>query len=130
MRKENTMPIVNGKYKNPGWANGQRPPVNAQNLNDISDTLERLDAGGGGVSTLVTLTVAGWSNKTQSVSVPGVSANEAAQLITPVPAIASQSAYYDAGIRATGQAANSVTFTADTVPTANLSVYVVVQEVS
>lgn len=50
MRKENTMPIVNGKYKNPGWANGQRPPINAQNLNDISDTLERLDAGGGGVS--------------------------------------------------------------------------------
>lgn len=124
------MPIVNGKYKNPGWANGQRPPVNAQNLNDISDTLERLDAGGGGVSTLVTLTAAGWSNKTQSVSVPGVSANEAAQLITPVPAIASQSAYYDAGIRATGQAANSLTFTADTVPTANLSVYVVVQGVN
>lgn len=130
MRKENTMPIVNGKYKNPGWANGQRPPVNAQNLNDISDTLERLDAGGGGVSTLVTLTVAEWSNKTQSVSVPGVSANEAAQLITPVPAIASQSAYYDAGIRATGQAANSVTFTADPVPTVNLSVYVVVQGVN
>lgn len=124
------MPIVNGKYKNPGWANGQRPPVNAQNLNDISDTLERLDAGGGGVSTLVTLTVAEWSNKTQSVSVPGVSANEAAQLITPVPAIASQSAYYDAGIRATGQAANSVTFTADPVPTVNLSVYVVVQGVN
>lgn len=130
MRKENSMPIVNGKYKNPGWANGQRPPVNAQNLNDISDTLERMDAGGGGVSTLVTLTAAGWSNKTQSVSVPGVSANEAAQLITPVPAIASQSAYYDAGIRATGQAANSLTFTADTVPTANLSVYVVVQGVN
>lgn len=123
------MPIVNGKYKNPGWANGQRPPVNAQNLNDISDTLERLDAGGGS-STLVTLTVAGWSNKAQTVSVPGVSSNEAAQLITPVPAIASQSAYYDAGIRATGQAANSLTFTADTVPTVNLSVYVVVQGVS
>lgn len=124
------MPLVNGKYKNPGWVNNQPPRINASELNAISDTLEALDAGGGGSSTLVTLTAAGWSNKTQTVSVPGVSANEAAQLITPVPAIASQSAYYDAGIRATGQAANSVTFTADTVPTANLSVYVVVQGVN
>lgn len=130
MRKENSMPIVNGKYKNPGWVNNQPPRINASELNAISDTLENLDTGGGGASTLVTLTAAGWSNKTQTVSVPGVSANEAAQLITPVPAIASQSAYYDAGILATGQAANSITFTADTTPTVNLSVYVVVQGVS
>lgn len=130
MRKENSMPIVNGKYKNPGWVNNQPPRINASELNAISDTLENLDTGGGGASTLVTLRAAGWSNKTQTVSVPGVSANEAAQLITPVPAIASQIAYYDAGIRATGQATNSITFTADTVPTANLSVYVVVQGVN
>lgn len=122
------MPIVNGKYKNPGWTNHARPPIDAQNLNDISDTLEKLDQGGES-SALVTLSAAGWSNRTQTVSVPGVSANEGEQLITPVPAIASQSAYYDAGIRATGQAANAVTFTADTVPSANLSVYVVVQGV-
>ena len=124
------MPLVNGKYKNPGWKNNQPPAINATELNAISDTLEALDAGGGGSSTLVTLTAVGWSNKTQTVAVPGVSANEAAQLITPVRAIASQSAYYDAGILATGQAANSITFTADTVPTVNLSVYVVVQGVS
>lgn len=37
------MPIVNGKYQNPGWVNGQRPPINAAELNAISDTLERLD---------------------------------------------------------------------------------------
>ena len=122
------MPIVNGKYQNPGWMDKQRPPINAQNLNDISETMEKLDAAVS--STLVTLTVAGWSNSTQTVSVPGVSANEGDQLITPVPAIASQSAYYDAGTRATGQAANSLTFTANTVPTGDLSVYVVVQEVA
>lgn len=121
------MPIVNGKYQNPGWLNNQRPPINAQNLNDISETLEKLDRAVS--STLVTLTTAGWSNSTQTVSVPGVSANEGDQLITPVPDIASQSAYYNAGIRATGQAANSVTFTAATVPTTNLSVYIVIQEV-
>lgn len=84
----------------------------------------------GPASTLVTLTASGWSNKTQTVSVPGISAAEGTQLITPVPRAASQTAYYAAGVRATGQAANSLTFTADTVPTANLQIYVVIQEVA
>lgn len=45
------MPIVNGIYKNPGWTNGEGTPINAQNLNDICNTLEKLDAGrGGGVT--------------------------------------------------------------------------------
>lgn len=44
------MPIVNGKYKNPGWIDNARPPISAQNLNDISDTLEKLDQGGGGTT--------------------------------------------------------------------------------
>ena len=42
------MPIINGKYKNPGWVNNQQPPISAENLNDISTTLENLDAQGGG----------------------------------------------------------------------------------
>lgn len=37
------MPIVNGKYQNPGWVNGQRPAIDAAELNAISNTLERLD---------------------------------------------------------------------------------------
>ena len=80
----------------------------------------------------VTLTASGWDStaKTQTVTVTGVSATETAQLITPVPALASQTSYYDAGIKCTGQAANSLTFTADTVPTADLTVYVTIQEVS
>ena len=80
----------------------------------------------------VTLSASGWNStaKKQTVTVAGVSATETAQLITPVPALASQAAYYDAGIRCTGQAANSLTFTADTVPTADLTVYVTIQEVS
>lgn len=75
----------------------------------------------------VTLTTSGWSSNTQTVTVPGVVASETAQLITPTPAIASQSAYYEAGIMCTGQAANSLTFTCQTVPTSNLTVYVVIQ---
>lgn len=81
---------------------------------------------------LVTLSSSGWDSsvKTQTVAVSGVLADESAQVIQPIPAIASQSAYNAAGILATGQAANSVTFTATTVPTADLSVYIVITEVT
>nr|DAY17211.1 MAG TPA: tail fiber-like protein [Caudoviricetes sp.] len=75
----------------------------------------------------ITLTAAGWSSNAQTVTVSGVVASETAQLIAPTPAIASQSAYYEAGIMCTGQAANSLTFTCQTVPTSNLTVYVVIQ---
>ena len=77
----------------------------------------------------VTLSASGWSGNSQTVTVFGVSADESAQLIMPVPALASQTAYYEAGILVTGQAANSLTFTCQTVPTADLTVYVVMQEV-
>lgn len=91
-------------------------------------------------SVTVTLTADGWTNTMapvepggetlghrQTVTVSGVSATETAQLITPTPAIASQSAYYEAGIMCTNQGTNSLTFTCQTVPTSNLTVYVVIQ---
>ena len=77
----------------------------------------------------VTLTAAGWSNNQQTVTVNGVSATETAQLIQPMPAVASQQAYMAAGIYCSGQAANSLTFTCSTVPTQNITVYVAIQEV-
>lgn len=77
----------------------------------------------------ITLTASAWSNNAQTVTVSGVSATETAQLIQPMPAMASQSAYYAAGILCTNQAANSLTFTCQTVPTEDLTVYVVMQEV-
>lgn len=84
------------------------------------------------VSTAVTLSASGWnsSSKTQTVTVPGVLTDETKQLITPTPAIASQTDYYNAGIRCTNQAADSLTFTAETVPTEDLTIYVTIQEVS
>lgn len=78
----------------------------------------------------VTLTAAGWSSNTQTVTVSGVLADESAQLIQPMPAIASQAAYYAAGILCTNQAANSLTFTCQEAPTSDLTVYVVIQEVT
>lgn len=81
------------------------------------------------ISISVSLPVSGWSNNTQTVTVTGVLADETKQLIQPMPAIASQSAYYEAGILCTGQAANQLTFTCQTVPMSDLTVYVVMQEV-
>lgn len=79
----------------------------------------------------VTLLTSAWNgeSKTQTVTVSGVSADENAQLIIPTPVIASQTAYYESGILCTGQAVDSLTFTCKTVPTEDLTVYVVIQEV-
>lgn len=80
-------------------------------------------------SVSITLPASGWSDSTQTVTVSGVLADETAQLIQPMPTIASQGAYMAAGIYCSGQAANSLTFTCQTVPTADLTVYIVMQEV-
>ena len=79
----------------------------------------------------ISLLASGWdsSTSTQTVTVNGVVADETAQLIIPKPARASQSAYYKAGIMYTEQDDNSLTFTASTIPTEDLTVYVVIQEV-
>lgn len=82
-------------------------------------------------ATKVTLTVAGWNatSKTQTATVTGILSDESKQLILPMPASTSLEAYSAAGIQATGQGANSLTFTCQTVPTAAIDVWVSVQEV-
>lgn len=99
-----------------------------------SNTLYAItDAGDSAIpkAKLITLTVAGWDNsaKTQSVTVAGILADESKQMIIPMPATASMTAYNDAGIQCTSQAENTLTFTADTVPTAVIQVYVTYQDV-
>ena len=59
-------------------------------------------------------------------TVTGVSSDESAQLIQPVPNSSSRSEYESCGVKAVSQAANSLTFSCDTVPSNNLTVYVVV----
>lgn len=81
-------------------------------------------------SVMISLPVSGWSSLKQTVTVAGVLADESAQLIYPVPALASQTAYMDAAIRCTAQAENSLTFTADATPTADITVFVVIQGVN
>lgn len=81
-------------------------------------------------ATLITLSSSRWSSNSQTVTVSGVLADESAQMIQPMPTIASQSAYIEAGVLCTNQAANRLTFTCQTVPTSNLTVYVVIQPLS
>lgn len=80
----------------------------------------------------VTLSVSRWDStaKTQTATVVGVLADESKQVIIPMPAGTSMSAYNEAGIQMTAQAANTVTFTADTVPKVDVEVWVVVQSVN
>ena len=80
----------------------------------------------------VILTSAGWDSaeKTQTVTVRGVLADETAQLITPIPSKASMAIYYDCGILCTGQADGALTFTArKDIPNVSLNVFVTIQEV-
>lgn len=81
-------------------------------------------------SVSVTLQASAWNSNAQTVSVTGVLADETAQLVTPVPALASQSAYYEAGVLCTGQAAGQLVFECSTVPSADLTVYVVIQSLA
>ena len=80
----------------------------------------------------ITLSASAWNSEsnTQTIAVSGVSADENAQLIIPTPVISSQTAYYESGILCTGQAVDSLTFTCKTVPMEDLTVYVMIQEVS
>lgn len=108
--------------------------VTPQTLRDAQKTQARENIGAAQqpIFRSVTLSASGWnsSSKTQTVTVSGVLADETKQLITPTPALASQTAYYEAVVLCTGQAANQLTFTAKKIPTADLTVYVTIQEVS
>lgn len=74
----------------------------------------------------VTLTAVGWSDNRQTVSAPGVSADELSQLLIPVAAQTAMEAYDDAAIRCRVQAKNSLTFTCEEVPAVDLTVYIVI----
>ena len=92
-------------------------------------------AAGGGASVTahkITLTAAGWSstNKTQSVTLTGVLADEDKPLIIPMPTITNLTDYNDAGVQCIGQAANTLTFSCDNVPEADIGVYIVLMSVT
>ena len=82
--------------------------------------------------TTVTLTAASWNatTKKQTATVPGVLADPSKQVIWVTQTTeAAIDAYLEAGIVPVAQAVNAVTLRADTVPTADIMVNIVVQEV-
>lgn len=80
-------------------------------------------AGGGSTATTATLTSAGWSSNTQTVTVSGVTTTNNV-LISASPS--STEDYVAAGILCTAQAANSLTFTCITVPSNDITVNVLI----
>lgn len=81
----------------------------------------------------VTLTAAGWnsSTKQQAVSFAAASSTETDHLLIPTPRLSDLTAYNEAGILCVGEdgTAHALTFQCETVPTADLTVYVTVQMV-
>ena len=74
-------------------------------------------------STMPELTVAGWSNNAQSVTVSGVTASN---IVIVAPAPASAADYAAAGIVCTAQGTDSLTFTCTTVPSNAITVNVII----
>ncbi len=74
------------------------------------------------VNTTITLTAADWSSNTQTVNVTGMTA-DGVVMVSPDPI--DQSAYTSNGVLCTAQAAGTLTFACDTVPSGDLSVNVV-----
>lgn len=73
----------------------------------------------------VTLTTAGWSSSlTQTVTCANVVADETKQLVVAMPATANSKAYYEAGVYASAQGNQQLTFTCIAKPSVNLTVYV------
>lgn len=75
-----------------------------------------------GVNTTITLASANWSSNSQTVNVTGMTATGVV-LVSPDPS--DQSAYTSAGIICSAQAAGTLTFTCDTVPSGDIDVNVV-----
>lgn len=82
----------------------------------------------------VTLPATGWTGSTapysQTAAVPGVLADEGAQLLQIVPASASRGAWKEAGAECSGQGTGTLTFTAQEKPAGNIKIFVVLQEVA
>lgn len=75
-----------------------------------------------------TLSVSGWSNNSQTVTVNGVLSDANAQVVTVSPANkTSADAWGEGGVWCASQGTNSLTFTCESVPSSNISLNIVLQ---
>lgn len=76
-----------------------------------------------------TLTTSGWSSNSQTVTVNGIIADSASQSVDVVPADHnSAKAWGDAGVWCDSQGANTLIFSCESVPTANITLNIRFQE--
>ena len=85
-------------------------------------TLAELGASAKPTITTVTLSASGWNSSTvtQTVTVPGILADETKQLIQVMPAPTSMTTVSDSGAYCSAQGDNSLTFTCTAVPTEDI----------
>lgn len=123
-----TFEVLNGENGENGTdgTNGLTPTIGENGNWYIGDVDTGVNSRGDStVIKEVVLTAAGWSSSLeQSVTVDGVIANPLKQEITPTPSDASRAAYLACEVICVAQAANSLTFSATTLPETDLTVYV------
>lgn len=103
-------------------ANGSDPiTMQTGNYGNGTVTAAKIAANAVSTSFTVTLAVASWSNKNQTVTASGVTTSNTI-IVTPAPA--SFLAYGEAQVRCISQATNSLTFQCEDVPTVALTVNV------
>ena len=101
-------------------ANGSDPiTLQTGNYGDGTITKVKLASGATYTQLTVTLTVAGWSDNSQTVTASGVTANNAV-VVSPAPD--SYHSYGEFSVYCSAQAANSLTFVCDSVPDVALAI--------
>lgn len=112
--------------KGPAWTEDEQQAAKARIgiANDYTtDEKNKLAGLSAPVSLTATLTVAGWSGTTQTVSVTSVTADS---ILTVTYAPASHDAWLDAGVYCSAQGAGTLTFTCESVPSAALTANIVI----
>ena len=102
------------------------PSTIENNAEQNTFTVSTRQIGTNPTMTLETLPAADWdsSDKSQVLAVSGVWDYELDQVIIVSPHTDSQSAYYAAGVRCVGQDTDQLTFRCDTIPDADLDIFV------
>lgn len=107
-------------------------------VKSVADPIDDFDAANkayvdskGPKTATVTLTAAGWRKGEQTVTVTGILADSSAQIVDVCPENKpSADRWAAAGVWCTSQAANSLTFSCDSVPTEDINVNIRMQGVS
>ena len=97
--------------------------IETDDIADEAVAFAKIEEGATHTDATVTLTAAGWSSNTQTVDVSNVKADSTV-IVSPAPE--SFKAYGESGIYCSAQAEGKLTFTCEDVPTADLTVNVVI----